>query len=113
MSDSSKPKDDHQVVFMLAPGGQEPSDVPMLVVGVSEAAWEYMKDMKTHNFDLTPIGLPFKFVLFGCKDRKHALSIYEQMAAEASIPTYWQEEDFGFDPKSQQQRRQAEDRKRR
>jgi hypothetical protein len=42
-----------------------PGDVPVLILGVPTGAWEYMKDSKTHTFDLTKVGLPLKLVMFG------------------------------------------------
>ena len=41
---------------------------PYVIMGIPQKAWEYMRDGKTHNFDLTPVGLPIALVLFGCEN---------------------------------------------
>lgn len=41
----------------------------VVILGVPEKAWEYMKDGKTHTFDLRRFGIPFRIVLFGGEDQ--------------------------------------------
>lgn len=73
---------DEKAVFGVSPtpGGA------MVVIGIPAAAWEYMKDGKTHTFDLTKIGLPIKLMLFGAKDRAEAVRIIEQPMQEQGLP---------------------------
>ena len=76
---------DQQIVFALATMKNE-TDMPALLIGVSEKAWEYMSDGKTHTFDLKFIGLPIQIVLFGGKDLKEIkdtyTSILERIASD-------------------------------
>ena len=39
--------------------------IPLVTLGVSKAAWEYMKDGKSHTFDLTAAGIPLRLIMFG------------------------------------------------
>ena len=54
-----------QVVFAVSPreGGMD------VLLGVPTAAWEYMKDGKTHTFDLTKLGLPIRILMYGGLDQ--------------------------------------------
>lgn len=54
-----------QVVFAVSSrdGGVD------VLLGVPTAAWEYMKDGKTHTFDLTKLGLPIRILLYGGPDQ--------------------------------------------
>lgn len=56
-------KPEEKVVFGIAPATD--GSAPLVLLGVSAAAWEYMRDGKTHTFDLTSLGLPLKLVMFG------------------------------------------------
>ena len=62
-----------QVVFAIARG--ENDTVPTIFLGVSREAWVYMKEGRTHTFDLTRAGVPVKLVMFGAKDREEAKRI--------------------------------------
>lgn len=53
-----------RILFAVAPDGTG-DGVPLVIFGISKTAWEYMKDGKTHHFDLTGAGVPVKVVLFG------------------------------------------------
>lgn len=57
---------EEQVIFAVAPRGERERDI---LLGVSAAAWEYMKDGKTHTFDLTKLGLPIRIIMFGGRDQ--------------------------------------------
>lgn len=57
---------EEKVIFAVAPRGECDCDV---LLGVSAAAWEYMKDGKTHTFDLTKLGLPIRIIMFGGSDQ--------------------------------------------
>jgi len=59
-----------QVVFAVSPSpGEKGADV---ILGIPLAAWEHMKDGKTHTFDLTKLGLPLRIILYGAPDQATA-----------------------------------------
>lgn len=60
------PPDANQVVFLAA---EQADGKPLVVLGISKDAWEYMKDGKTHSFDLTNAGIPLQLVMFGGGDK--------------------------------------------
>lgn len=43
-----------------------------LVVGIPDASWEYCKDGKTLTIDLSSVGVPMRFLLFGCRNQQEA-----------------------------------------
>lgn len=47
----------------------------MLIIGVPEAGWAYMKDTRCHTLDLTKVGVPIRVMLFGGKDREEILRL--------------------------------------
>jgi len=56
-----------QVMFAVSPRGDGQLDV---LLGVPQAAWEYMKDGKTHTFDLTKVrALPIRIIMCGGRDQ--------------------------------------------
>ena len=71
-----------QTLFAVSYEG--PGDgVPIVIIGVPEAAWLYMKDGKTNTFDLTKVGVNVKLVMFGAKDSTRAA----QLIREATTST--------------------------
>lgn len=58
---------EEKVVFAIA------EDRKTVILGVSEASWEHMKNGMTHTFDLTSLGVPFKIIMFGGKTRTDVL----------------------------------------
>lgn len=60
-------KADEKVMFAVAPRGDGGTDV---LLGVPTSAWEYMKDGKTHTFDLTKLGLPIRIIMCGGRDQR-------------------------------------------
>jgi hypothetical protein len=74
---------ENQVVFLK---GKTPDGTPMIVLGVTREAWVYMKDGKTHTFDLTKAGLPMRLVMFGAKDHAEAMKTIEAIAAKDGMP---------------------------
>lgn len=52
----------------------------ILSIGLSKAAWEYMKDGKTHTIDLTQLGANLKLLFFGCENKAAGL---EKLKADA------------------------------
>lgn len=71
------PNIDQRVVFGAGTGE---GGMPVIALGVSEKAWEYMKDGKSHTFDLRPIGLPITLVLFGGETRESIQAILQEAA---------------------------------
>lgn len=91
---------EQKVVFGLSPDGQG-DGVPLLLLGIPQAAWDYMRDGKTHTFDLTKVGLPVKLVLFGAADHAAARKAIEAANAAAGYPTLdLRREDFAIKPRT-------------
>jgi hypothetical protein len=67
MSDEIATKD-QKVVFAISHEGTG-DGIPLVLLGVPRAAWVYMRDGKTHTFDLTKAGLPIKIMMFGGNDQ--------------------------------------------
>jgi hypothetical protein len=91
--------DEKRMVFAVAPPNPPHENSPMVLLGIPEGAWEYMKDGKTHTFDLTKVGIPIKIMLYGAKDQTEAMSfIHEQLTG---VPVIDEREttDFSIQPK--------------
>lgn len=56
-----------------------PGESPVIVVGIPTAAWEYMRDGKTHHFDLTRAGVPVKLMLFGATTHDAAMATLREV----------------------------------
>jgi hypothetical protein len=77
-----------------------PDGVPVLLVGVPAGAWEYMKDGKTHHFDLTRIGIPIKMMFFGAADHGAAMKLMEDAQRASNTPALdLRREDFSIKPR--------------
>jgi hypothetical protein len=76
---------EEKIVFAIAPSGQG-DGVPLLLVGVPTGAWDYMKDGKTHHFDLSSIGIPFKLMMYGASDHGAAMKVIEEAAKQQNVP---------------------------
>lgn len=72
----------NQVVFLAA---ATEDGTPLVALGVSKAAWEYMKDGKTHTFDLTRAGIPVQIVLFGGDTPESILADLKQSAPQWGV----------------------------
>jgi hypothetical protein len=73
---------EEKILFALSP-----SDVgPILTLGIPKGAWDYMKDGRTHTFDLTSIGVPIKLMLFGAESHDVVYKTLAKSAADAGIP---------------------------
>lgn len=89
-----------KLVFAVAPSGTG-DNVPIVIVGVPADAWKYMSDGKTHHFDLTSVGLPVKFMLFGADDHDSALRVLQEAAAARGMPLQdLRRRDFSIKPGS-------------
>lgn len=72
----------HQVIFAVSP---LPAGGLVVLLGVSKESWEYMRDGRTHNFDLTRLGLPIQVVMFGAETQAEALAHIEKWNKEVGI----------------------------
>lgn len=57
----------------------------VMIVGIPEDAWEYMREGKTHTFDLTKSNIPVKMVMYGGKDHTDCMRKLEGDAASANV----------------------------
>lgn len=75
---------EQKIVFaMHAPEAEgKPST---LIVGIPAQAWEFMKAGKTHNLDLTKLGVPVQLMLFGADDHEAAMTMLKEGAAQGGI----------------------------
>lgn len=64
---------DEKIVFAVSPTEQGTD----ILLGIPTAAWEYMKDGKTHTFDLTKLGLPIRLIVYGGPDQLTVLGYIE------------------------------------
>lgn len=88
---------EHKIVFGVS--GPDARGTVTLLVGVPEAAWDYMKDGKTHHFDLTRTGLPIQLMLYGAKDHDAAMKVMEDAMAIRGVPyDDRRREDFSIQP---------------
>jgi hypothetical protein len=90
---------DGKIVFAVLPDGQG-DGAPVVILGIPKGAWEYMKDGKTHTFDLTSIGLPIKLILFGADDHASAMKAIDGSLQAQGVPYFDKRaEDFSIHPK--------------
>lgn len=90
---------DDKILFALAPTND--GEPPIIIFGIPDAAWEYMKDGKTHTFDLTKSGVPLRFMCFGCRSHSDGMKTLNDAMAKAGT-AYLDErnKDFSIRPKS-------------
>jgi hypothetical protein len=62
-------KDNENKVAVLEGDG----DPPSIIFAMSQAAWDYIKDGKTHTFDLTRAGFPMQVLIAGGPTRASVL----------------------------------------
>jgi hypothetical protein len=85
-------KREEQMVFAVSPHDDGQVDV---LLGMPTAAWEYMKDGKTHTFDLTKLGLPIRLILYGAPDHATALGYIQKHNKSLGLETLdLRDEDF-------------------
>lgn len=91
---------EEKMVFGVSPEGQG-DGVPLVLLGIPAGAWEYMREGKTHTFDLTKIGLPIKIMLYGAADHAAAMKLIEGHLTDKGMPYVdARREDFSIKPKS-------------
>ena len=73
-------------IVLVAPASID-GEAPLLLIGIPKGAWEHMKDGKTHNLDLTRIGVPVKLMLYGGdKTSRYYSKMIEGHMAKQGIP---------------------------
>lgn len=91
---------EEKMVFGVSPEGQG-DGVPLVLLGIPAGAWEYMREGKTHTFDLTKVGLPIKIMLYGAADHAAAMKLIEGHLTDKGMPYVdARREDFSIKPKS-------------
>lgn len=70
-------------------------DKETVLIGIPAAGWEFMKDGRTHTFDLRSLGIPVRIALFGGKDRATLLASLKTTPETVNLTDI----DFGFGPK--------------
>lgn len=72
---SHNPDRDRKLVFALSKGENGKA---IVIIGIPRLAWMWMKDSKTHHFDLSSAGLPLQLMLFGAKTHEEARQLIDQ-----------------------------------
>ncbi len=84
---------EEKVVFGIAPS----PNGPVAILGVTAAAWDYMKDGKTHTFDLRGIGFPVQIMMFGAQNHARVVELLGQGAEARGMPVHdSRDEDFSM-----------------
>lgn len=87
----------NEAVFLSA---VDDDGVPILAVGLSAAAWDYIKDGKTHNIDCVKLGIPLRLMIFGGDTRESILKKLREDAKDYGIDVKdGPVKSFGFDKK--------------
>lgn len=74
---------EEKIVFAVGPSA---SGKPVLLFGIPKAAWDYMKDGKTHTFDLTSLGIPVQMIMYGADNHSAALKVIEDHCKHNNVP---------------------------
>lgn len=87
---------EEKCVFGLAAQGD---GSPIAIIGVTDAAWDYMREGMTHTFDLRSLGFPVQIILFGARDQRAALDLIGAGAEARGAPIAdLREADFSIKP---------------
>lgn len=90
---------ERKLFFAAAPEGTG-DGIPMVIIGVPKAAWEYMRNGKTHTIDLTKAGIPVKLMMYGGKNHDTVKKVMDEAAAQSNIVIDdRRREDFSIKPK--------------
>lgn len=101
MTESTTPIE-QKIVF--AAGAGEAG--PMILMGIPAGAWDYMKDGRVHHFDLGPVGIPVRLMLFGGASHDACMALLQQaLARSGSAYLDLRREDFGIRPPAPEGRR--------
>ena len=71
-----------KVLFGVSPRGSGTD----LLIGISRASWEYMKDGHTHTIDLTKLGLPVRVIIWGGPTQAALRATVEAHNARLGLP---------------------------
>jgi hypothetical protein len=93
---TDKPTTEERTVFALGHPARS-GDPVTIVIGVSKAAWNYMKDGNTHTVDLRKGGINVQFMLFGGDTMESCIEVLKD-AAGGHIPPM-DKRDFSIKPK--------------
>jgi hypothetical protein len=85
-----------KIAFAIAEG-HDNDHIPIVVLGVSPGAWEYMKTGMAHDFDLTHIGIPVKIVVFGAPSKEEVMRLLMQGRTADTVDA--SKYDFSIRPK--------------
>jgi hypothetical protein len=66
-----------QCLFAFKPAENQPDGIPILMFLMPEAAWDYMHDGMSHEFDLTRVGIPIKVVIGRTKDQETGMALLQ------------------------------------
>ena len=95
-------KPDEKIVFGLAPtqtrvpGHREFQEGYVALLGVSDKAWDFMKDGMTHTLDLSSFGIPIQIVLFGCRTQQDAKDHMAEHNRKSGVATKHMPDDQDF-----------------
>jgi len=73
---------DNRILFAIAKTFE---GAPIVVLGIPEAAWEYMRQGQTHQFDLRKAGVPVQLVVFGAPDHAAAMEMLKPFTGDHFI----------------------------
>lgn len=93
--------DDREQKVVFATGESDDGGAPLLLLGVPELAWEYMRDGMTSTFDLTKVGLGIRLIIFGGDSHESVMQIMKLSMAQqlANLPIVDRRgEDFSIKP---------------
>lgn len=68
---------DDQVLFALSPPASQKDGIPLLAFVIPEGAWNVMLDGRSHDFDLSVIGIPLKVIIGRSTDHLGGLKMLE------------------------------------
>lgn len=92
---SEKRDIDKHIVFGVSPTSDGKG--PVITLGVTEKAWDYMRDGLTHTFDLSSIGIPIRIIIMRGADHDSIMREIEGAMKAAGVPILDERrKDFGI-----------------
>jgi hypothetical protein len=58
----------------------------LLLLGIPAGAWEYMKDGKTNQFDLSSVGVPIQVIVYGGATHDEVKGAIDKHNASVGLP---------------------------
>lgn len=80
--------DEGRVVFGFIPADTQADGVPILVLGLTDAARDDLARGMGQTLDLTSLGLPLKLVTVGGKDQATIRAALELLVKDSGAPTH-------------------------